>query len=233
MNWYKKSQLNENIYDTFESDAVDKSWDRFAMNFAGTPWKAIYYNNIGYPDQNEKQKIEKMGLLDKEVDPNDPYQFPDLSFTPKPEKTAQFTEENIQQVGTPNVTVQPYEPIIQEVVNEMQQSNPTFFNNVNKINVDMSYGQYGSVESTNPADININLDRIRSEVAAQSPIDLDINNPEHRESFKDAIARVIVHEKAHVDDAMQAQEASPTPLGGADLFPGGEGVADRAEQMYS
>jgi len=146
-------------------------------------------------------------------------------------KKSQFTSENIQNVEIPIITVQPYEPIVQEVVQELYNEQPQFFIGVNKINVDMGYGQFGSVESINPADININFNRIKSEVSSQIKENLDLNNFEHIRFLKDAVRKIIIHEKAHVQDALKTQESSKIPLSGEELFPGGESVAQRAENM--
>ena len=141
-------------------------------------------------------------------------------------KKSQFNEENTQNIDTPTIMVQPYEPIIQEVVNEMSLENPLFFKGINKINVDMGYGQFGSVGSENPADININIDKIKNTIGQ----DIDLNDPQYKNVVKDAIRTVIIHEKAHVSDASKAQEGSDVPLSGEELFPGGENVAEQAEK---
>jgi hypothetical protein len=147
-------------------------------------------------------------------------------------KKAQFTEENTQNIDVPIINIQPFEPIVQEAVNELYQENSNFFKGINKINIDTSYSQFGSVESVNPADININFNKIKSEIVSQIG-NFDIYNPQHLKFLKDAIKRVIIHEKAHVQDAFQVQEMSQDRiLGGEDLFPGGENVAQQAENNY-
>lgn len=146
-------------------------------------------------------------------------------------KFSQFTEENTQNIDVPLITVQPYEPVVQEAVDELYNENPRFFVGVNKINIDMGFGQFGSVESLNPADININMNKIKSEVAMQAG-QIDENNPESRQALKEAIKRTIIHEKAHVQDASGAQFQSENQLSGQELFPGGESSAQRAETQY-
>ena len=51
-------------------------------------------------------------------------------------KKAQFTEENTQNIDVPLITVQPYEPVVQEAVDELYNENPRFFVGVNKINIE-------------------------------------------------------------------------------------------------
>lgn len=145
-------------------------------------------------------------------------------------KYSQFTEENMQSANTPMITVYPYEPVIQETVNEIQQENPNFFVGINKINLISTNSALGSVESTNPSDININMNNIKYQLQNQLNQPIEPNNPQHKEALKSAIKEVIVHEKAHVQDAIQAQEKSDIPLEGKDLFPGGETPAEIATQ---
>lgn len=140
-------------------------------------------------------------------------------------KKSQYTEENTQNVGGPSVVVQPYEPLVQQVVDEMSSQNPGIFNSVNKINIDMGYGQFGSVVSDNPADININVYNLKSSLSNQLGISFDANNPQHTEAMKDQIRRVILHEMAHVSDYDEEQH-----MQGDNPFPGGEGVAEQAER---
>lgn len=142
-------------------------------------------------------------------------------------KISQLTEENTQNIDSPLIMVEPYEPIIQEVVNEITNQNSSFFQGVNKINVDMGYGQYGSVSSENPADININFNKIKNEVVAQLGSPFDPNSPQHVQALKDSIKEVIIHEKSHVQDYDYEGH-----IEGKDPFPGGESVADMAVQTY-
>lgn len=147
-------------------------------------------------------------------------------------KKSQFTPENTQNIDTPVIMVQPFEPLVQEAVDDMNRKSPNFFQGVNKINVDMGYGQFGSVVSDNPADINININAIRQDVESSLGQSFDANNPEHKDIMINAIQEVLVHEKAHVSDAMTAQEGADAPLGGEELFPGGEGVAEQATRQF-
>ena len=147
-------------------------------------------------------------------------------------KKSQFTEENTSSVQVPTINVQPYEPIVQQVVEEIKEQNPSFFVGVNQINVDPGHSQFGSVSSTNPADININFNRIKDDFRYQMGVPFNPYNAYHLQIFKDNIKRVIVHEKAHVSDAAQAQQGSENPLSGEELFPGGETVAEQEERKY-
>lgn len=146
-------------------------------------------------------------------------------------KIAQFTPENTQNVISPIVNVQP-EPIVQQIVDELKSEDPRFFVGINKLNLDMGYGQLGSVSSNNPADINLNFGKIKSEISSQLGESFNNNNPSHISALKDAIRRILIHERAHVLDAAQAQEGAKNPLSGNELFPGGEGVAETAERSY-
>lgn len=155
-------------------------------------------------------------------------------FKKKKLKMAQFTDENTLYTQSPTITIQPFEPLVKEVVDELQSTSPGFFRGVNKINIDMGFGQFGSVKSDNPADINLNFNNIKQEVTNQIPVQFDINNPEHKEILKAAIKETIIHERGHIDDAWQAHEKDPEAgIGGADLFPGGERAAERYVDRFS
>jgi hypothetical protein len=143
------------------------------------------------------------------------------------EKISQFTEENTVNVESPSIIIEPFEPIVQEIAEEIKISSPNFFKGVNKIKLDMGFGQYGSVSSDNPADINLNFERIKSEVSNKIQSPFDINNPEHKNILKEVIKETILHEKGHVEDALQAHESNPEAgLSGEKLFPGGEQAAE-------
>jgi len=141
-------------------------------------------------------------------------------------KLAQFTEENIEGTDSPNVVIEPVEPIVQEVVNELKTESPNIFQGVRKIKIDMGYGQFGSVSSEDPSDINLNFNRIKSQLSQEFGTSFDINDPNQKQRLKNMIKETIIHEKGHVSDAWSAHQKTPG-IGGAKLFPGGENVAEQ------
>ena len=148
-------------------------------------------------------------------------------------KKAQFTSENTQNIDIPIITIQPFEPLVQEAVDELQEEDPSFFKGINKINLDVSYSQFGSVKSDNPADININFNNIKSTVSSQLGGAFDYNNFYHKEVLKDAIKRTIIHEKGHVEDASKTHFERPEEgLAGEQLFPGEESAAEQYTQRH-
>ena len=142
-------------------------------------------------------------------------------------KLSQFTEENTTNTDSPSIIIEPFEPLVQEAVDDIKVSDPNFFRGVNKIKIDMGFGQFGSVSSENPADININIERIKNEFQNRTNQSFDYNNIEHKNILKECIKETIFHEKGHTEDAWQAHSADPSAgLAGENLFPGGEQAAE-------
>ena len=146
-------------------------------------------------------------------------------------KKAQSTEENIEGTDTPNVIIEPVEPLVQEAVNELKSHNPNFFKGVRKIKIDLGQGQFGSVSSEYPSDINLNFNRIKSQLSQEFGKSFDPNDPIQKQRVKDMIKETIVHEQGHVSDAWRAHEKTPG-VGGAKLFPGGESVAEQNVRQF-
>jgi len=143
-------------------------------------------------------------------------------------KLAQFTAENTVNVENSSIQVTPYDPIVDEVKNRILEKDPQFGRGINTVNIVGAGPGFGNVESTNPADINIRLEAIKSEVARQMGLPANTQDPNYAEALKRAIEVVFYHEKGHVTDALRAQEGSPDDqLSGQSLFPGGEPFAER------
>lgn len=148
-------------------------------------------------------------------------------------KISQFNPDVVDQgFTTPDIVVSPSEPIVQEVINEMRSENSSFFDTVSEVRVDSTGGGYGFVKSDEPNVININWPAIQNEFATQSQGRFDPNNESHKSAIKSMIREVIVHEKAHVDDAVGAQSSADDLLAGSELFPGGESVAEQSTREY-
>jgi hypothetical protein len=142
-------------------------------------------------------------------------------------KKAQFTEENTVNSQSPSIIIEPFEPLVQEATEEIKRDSPNFFQGVNKIKIDLGFGQFGSVSSDNPSDINLNYNKIKNEVMKRIDEAFDINNLNHKDVLKEAIKETIIHEKGHVSDAWTSHSQDPeSNLQGADLFPGGETAAE-------
>lgn len=120
-------------------------------------------------------------------------------------------QQNNTNLGSPNVSIIPMEPLILEVVNEIKSQNPGFFNNVTNINVDTSGSQFGSVNNRSPNTININYSNIKNEVKRQLGGNLNENDPNYKIALKDAIKRTIFHENAHVNDYDPNNLTNPFP----------------------
>jgi len=133
------------------------------------------------------------------------------------------TEQSEHFLDSPNINVRPYEPIIQESVQELQQENPSILNNVTDINVDLGYGQYGSVISSSPNTININMSKLKDEINRQLGRPYSPQDEETKQLLKHLVKQIILHEREHVHDF--------NPEVGD--FPGGEAPAERAQEEWS
>jgi hypothetical protein len=115
-----------------------------------------------------------------------------------------------QQVAGPNIIIEPMEPLLQKAVDRLKKMDPNLFVGVKKIVIKPS-SAYGFVESgpgKDPSVININLSRIKQEMANRS-----------EEEIIDALAQVIAHERAHIKSYKDDQG-----------FVGGEQPAEAGER---
>lgn len=115
------------------------------------------------------------------------------------------------ELDSPNIVVQPVEPIITKAINILKRMDANYFKGVRKIQLAPSSMYYGYVESgqdKDPAVININLSKIKQQVG-------NINSPE----AVIAAATTIAHERGHVG-TFDAQQG----------FVGGEAPAEAEEQ---
>lgn len=123
----------------------------------------------------------------------------------------------------PNVVIQPVEPLVDRAVKIIRRKDPNAFSGVRTINVGGGTGALGFVSSKDPSIINIDASLIKNTAAKFDPNVTDVLNelPNPEESKKVFWTTVTVyHELAHVKD-YDEQRGS---------FPGGEGVAEAAEQ---
>jgi len=128
-------------------------------------------------------------------------------------------------MGTPQINIQPHEPLILEAVNELQAAQPGILDNVTDINIDIGYGQFGSVTNVSPNTININMNRIKEEAAQQTGKQISISDPEDTKILKHFIKQTIIHELGHIHDIGKSTDPS-------NPFPGGESVAERAQDEW-
>ena len=95
-------------------------------------------------------------------------------------KKAQFNNEYIQETEvhtqSPNIVVYPYEPAIQEAVDQLKIENPNIFIGVNKIILDSKQSALGYVSNIEQNEqrydynnIHLNIDEIRNQIQQQIP----------------------------------------------------------------
>jgi hypothetical protein len=132
------------------------------------------------------------------------------------------TEQSQHLVGTPLINIRPFEPIIQQAVNELQSEQPGIFKNVSDINVDLGYSQFGSVSSKSPNSININMNHIKNEARKQLG-HAPSNNEQDKAVLIHLIKQTLVHERSHVYDFNQE----------TGQFEHGEMPAERAQEDWA
>ena len=136
------------------------------------------------------------------------------------------TEQSEHYLGGPTVNIRPYEPIIQEAVNELGNESPGIFDNITDINVDFGYGQFGSVGSQSPNSINLNIEKLKSEVTTALGRSFSAQDQESINMIKHFVKQTIMHEIGHVLD----EEIDET---GNISFPGGEQVVEKMQQDWA
>ena len=135
------------------------------------------------------------------------------------------TDQSESNIDVPNVNIRPYELLIYEAAEQLQRESPGILNNVTDINVDMGYGQFGSVISHSPNSVNINMGRIKEQARAHLGTDVDPTSPQAKEALLFAIKQTLVHEVGHIAD----EEIDES---GNVLFPGGEHAAEKFVNDY-
>lgn len=122
------------------------------------------------------------------------------------------------ELDSPNVIINPIEPLVQKAVDLLKSKDPNFFKGVRKIVIGEE-ANYGHVESGPGKDhtvIHLNYPRINREVRAKMQ---GASNEEIEQAITKSLAGTIAHERGHVLDF--------DPKAG---FPGGEGKAEQAEK---
>lgn len=117
--------------------------------------------------------------------------------------------EILAQVGSPNIIIEPQEPVLQKAVELLKSMDPNYFKDVEKIVVSHRGSEFGYVESgkdKNPAIVNIDINKIKSSNSEDAVI---------------SAATVIAHEVGHVRSFKEGQ------------FVGGENPAQQEENKVA
>jgi hypothetical protein len=118
------------------------------------------------------------------------------------------------QVNSPNIVIQPTEPVIQKAVNLLKKMDPNYFVGINQINLNSSTSNFGFVESgegKDPTVVNVNLNRIKQHAGSEATPELIAET-----------AITIAHECAHTKS-----------FSGEQGFVGGESVAEQEERKVA
>ena len=131
----------------------------------------------------------------------------------------------VSDISSPNVVVQPMDPLLDKAIKIIKQKEPNAFSGVSTINVGTGSGSLGFVESgpgKDPTVVNIDAGLIKNKASQFDPNTADFLNglPNPEEAKKVFWTTVtLYHEIAHVKDFDEKSG-----------FPGGEGVAESAER---
>ena len=106
-------------------------------------------------------------------------------------------------IPTPNIIIEPLDPLVQEAVQAILASDPNYFSQVEKVVVrpGLGNGTLGFVESgpgKNPRIIYIYKDRIQNIISQH--FQGDINSDTFSDAVKLAIIEVLGHEKTHIGE---------------------------------
>ena len=105
------------------------------------------------------------------------------------------------QVDSPNIVIEPVEPLLQKAVDELKKLDSNYFKGVRKIVVkdESVYGHVESGPGKDPTIIYLNLPRIKREITQQAKS----SNPNAPSNIIDdaivkALADTIAHERGHI-----------------------------------
>jgi|19_taG_2_1085344.scaffolds.fasta_scaffold00983_7 hypothetical protein len=145
-------------------------------------------------------------------------------------KTAQV-EQTESNIGMPNINVQPYEPLVIEAISELLQSErPGILDDVTDINIDLGYGQFGSVTNVSPNTITLNMNNIKEEAARKSGRQISGSDPRDANILKFYIKQTIMHELGHIESYKSTDPTNPWSPGGE--FEGGESPAEKRQKEF-
>ena len=167
--------------------------------------------------KKEEERLERLKKMYKERQTH-------AQVIPGSSLNTSLANPNQGLIDSPRIEIEPaIKAEIEDAVQMLQASNPSYFKGVSKI-VALNSGPYGQVSSDDASVIHLNVNRIKNEIRAKLG-GFNEGNPEHREAFEEAIKtaliEVIAHEKGHVLDWDPEQNK----------FPGGEGAAEREVHM--
>jgi len=170
--------------------------------------------------EHEKEKEQKHKKILEKLKKKYKEQKRHAQVIPGSSLNTSLANPNQGLIDSPRIEIEPaIREEIEDAVQMLQSSNPSYFKGVSKI-VALNSGPYGQVSSDDASVIHLNVNRIKNEIRAKLG-GFNESNPEHREAFEDAIKKalieVIAHEKGHVLDWDPEQNK----------FPGGEGAAER------
>ena len=114
------------------------------------------------------------------------------------------TEENLSNVGSSNVAVEPSSAYVSKAIDLLKSNTPEVLNNITDIKTVLDKDVYGEYNSQFPHTVFINLGKIERDVRAKL-------GGEAEEEIVRQIAIVIGHESGHQHAYTQSQTTSEAP----------------------
>jgi hypothetical protein len=112
-----------------------------------------------------------------------------------------FAQNIDPQVDSPNIIIEPVEPLLQKAVDQLKKLDPNYFKGVRKIVVkdESVYGHVESGPGKDPTIIYLNLPRIKREITQQAK-SANPNAPNNviDDAIVKALADTIAHERGHI-----------------------------------
>jgi len=148
----------------------------------------------------------------------------------KANKKMAQVEQMDSNIGSPNININPLDPLIAESVNELQSEQHGLLDSVTDINVDIGYGQFGSVTNVSPNTINLNMNRIKEEAAQETGRQISTSDPDDINILKFYIKQTIMHELGHIESYKSTDPTNQWLPGGE--FEGGESPAEKRQNEF-
>ncbi len=120
----------------------------------------------------------------------------------------QETKENMENIGSTRVTIEPSNAYVDKAVNLLEKSAPEVLKEIANIRTDLNKDVYGEYISSEPHTVHLNMKKIEQEVRSKlgQGAQEDIEQEIVRQS-----AIVLSHEMGHLHAYTQSKDSSENP----------------------
>jgi hypothetical protein len=117
-------------------------------------------------------------------------------------------QEHLENVGTPKVTIEPYNSMVQEAIKLVESKNPEALKSISDINLNLSGEIFGEYTNKTPHTVNINIRKIEDSIRKNNP---NISDEEFKNLMIKEIASTYVHEYGHMKAYTERKDTSEIP----------------------